>query len=37
LPDIQRGVIESGSVQSFLGGEIFVAEVMGNSLMGNVP
>jgi hypothetical protein len=37
LPDTQRGVIESGSVQGFLGGEIFITEVTGNSLVSNVP
>jgi hypothetical protein len=34
---LKGGVIESGSVQRFLGGEIFITEVTGNSLVSNVP
>jgi len=34
---LKGGVIESGSVQGFLGGEIFITEVTGNSLVSNVP
>jgi hypothetical protein len=35
--NLKGGLSGSGSVQSFLGGEIFVAEVTGYSLVGNVP
>ena len=35
--NLKGGLFDSGGVQSFLGGEIYVAEVTGYSLVSNVP